>query len=189
MMKKKLLLLVPVLLLGFLAACQSAPEITENTIIIQRNGTVIGALRESFDRDYYNPEELKDFVREKVGNYNARQGREDAVKLDFILVENQMASMNLIYAGYEDYAQFNGETLFVGSVTQALEAGHEISGDFGNRDKVVVLSEQVNVVVPGRIRSVSSEDVTVVSRNTAEIRFSGDGSEASATPLVYIIYR
>lgn len=194
-MKKKaiiLVLVVFVLLAGaaagiFFWRSSTSFEPTESAIYVKKNGKIIEAGIEDFDVSVYNATELETFVNKEVRNYNAKMSG-DRIKVKEIFVENNIATMYLVYESYEDYQSFHGETLFVGSLTEALDAGYLEGIDFysvykggigvevtlediqlSNDDfKVVVMEERVGIKVAGKVKYVS-QNLTLVDDSMVEV--------------------
>ncbi len=210
-MKKICSILLVVFMIGVLSGCaQKYPE--DSTVYIQKKGQVLEATIESFDKDYYNQEELETFIRSEIEEF---EGEEGSVKLKSFTVEESIAKLMLEFKDYKAYADFNGRELFTGTVVQAIAAGYIFDVDFvaannnnkssskadstetmaaaadyvsstevtDNDDyKVVILNENTNVVVKGKICYVSAKGVTVTANDTAKVSALDD-------EVSYIVYK
>ena len=96
---------------------------TQTAICIKKDGTVVEAGIEEFDSTIYDQLELDTFIRGEVADYNTTVGAEK-IKVQQITVENNVATMYLEYSSPQDYAAFHGETFFVGTMQEAIEAGY-----------------------------------------------------------------
>lgn len=198
--------LVCLLMTGLFAGCGKSLEADRDTVYIQKKGTVIGAAISDFDKDYYDEEELKTFVDEKVQQYQDAHGK-NSVKIDDFSVEEGVAKLYIKYGSYEDYQEFNDVTLFSGTVPQALAAGYKFDAEFteikdgkagGNVDnktvvdtdyKVVILSEKVDVKVDGTIQYMSSEYTTLKDKDTVSIQLPEEVEDGEELSLVYVVYK
>lgn len=198
--------LVCLLMTGLFSACGKSLEADRDTVYVQKKGAVIGAAISDFDKDYYDEEELKAFVEEKVQNYQEEHGKK-SVKIDEFFVEEGVAKLYMKYAGCEEYQDFNDVTLFSGTVPQALAAGFDFNTGFtevkdgkaaGNVEnktvvdtdyKVVILSEKVDVKVDGTIQYMSSDYTTVKAKDTVSIQLPEEVEDGEELSLVYIVYK
>lgn len=127
-MKKICSICLVVLVLGMISGCATKYPETD-TVYIQKNGTVQEATVESFDKEYYKEEELKEFITAEIEEYEGTYEK-GSVKLKDFLVEEGMAKLMMNYDGYQSYMDFNGRELFAGTIVQAIAAGYSFSGDF-----------------------------------------------------------
>ena len=174
-----------------------------------RSGTVIGADIEDFNEDYYDEEELKNYITESVDNYVASNGDGSVELKSFQTVSSDengiTAQLYLNYTSYIDYALFNDITFFAGSVQQAQAEGYEfdqkfqsvedgsLTGEAGADDflsdeelKVVIIGEETNVKIDGTILYLSSGNAEPAGRDEAQVHY--DIEDPQAQP-VYIIYK
>ncbi len=193
------------LLAGMLAGCGKPLEVERDTVYIQKKGTVVGAAISNLDKDYYDEDELKQYVDSKVGDYQKGHG-EDSMEVDRFLVEEGVAKLYIKYASCKDYQDFNEVTLFSGTIPQALVEGFDFNAEFkeikegklaGDVDKkaimdmdakVVVLSEKVDVKVDGTVRYVSSDNAKVSGKDTVSLQLPEDAEDGEDPSLVYVVY-
>ncbi len=207
-MKKNLgRILVVAFGLTILTGCIGGLKVENNTVYVQKNGKITGASVESFDKDYYNAEELEAFVEERVSDYTTEYG-EKTVKINKFSVEEGIARLNIKYAGYEDYARFNGVEIFAGTIPQAMAAGYDFKDTFlevedgvlaGEVDaeevledsdcRVVILNEKVNVKVDGEIQYTSADYTSLAAEDTVAIVLPEDAMDGEELALTYIIYK
>lgn len=200
-----LVCLACLLLAGMLAGCGKPLEVERDTVYVQKKGTVVGAAVSELDKDYYDEEELKQYVESRVAEYQKEHG-EKSVEIDRFSVEEGIAKLYIKYAGCEDYGAFNEVTLFSGTIPQALVEGFDFDADFkeikdgklaGDVEssaimdmdaKVVVLSEKVDVKVDGKVRYVSSDYAAVSGEDTVSLQVPEDAEDGSESSLVYVVY-
>ncbi len=206
-MKRNITLcLMTVLMAAALAGCGANLDVDKNTVYVQKKGGIIEATVEPFDKDYYRQEELEAYVNERVERYVADHD-EESVEVDKFEVENGVATLHIKYAGYEDYAGFNGVKMFVGTVPQALAAGYDFDLDFlavedgvlGEKAdaktvtdsdyKVVILSTKSDVKVDGTVQYVSEKYTSMAAKDTVSITLPEDAMDGEELALTYIIYK
>ncbi len=204
--KKRAARLAGLLLFAFLAGCGKPLEADCNTVYIQKDGEVVSLAVEKLDKDYYDEEELKSYVEEKISAYQAENG-EDTVEIDEFSVEDGTAKLRIDYDGYESYQKVNGVTLFSGTIPQALAEGYDFDAEFTEikdgaaagtvdkksivemDDKVVILSEKVDVKVDGEVLYMSSEYTALKDEDTVSIQLPEDAEDGESQSLAYIIYQ
>ncbi|MCI8300555.1 MAG: hypothetical protein HFI69_09420 [Lachnospiraceae bacterium] len=198
--------LVCVLMTGLFSACGKSLEADRDTVYVQKRGAIISAAIADFDKDYYDEEELKSFVEERVEAYQEEHGK-NSVKIDEFSVEERVAKLYMKYDGYENYQDFNEVKLFTGTVPQALAAGFDFDAEFTKVEdgkpagsientevvdtdyKVVILSEKVDVKVDGAIQYMSSEYTSVKAKDTVSIEIPEEAGDVGELSLVYIVYK
>ena len=177
----------------------------KSTLTIREDGTVICEEVTTFDADYYDTSELRDYAREQVDAYN-EENENGRVTLQRVAVKDGKAYMRIAYASAEDYQKFTGYELFVGNIAQAQEAGYTFQDSFvsvadGEKSdsaaaedivadtgqKVLILRENITVKLDGDIRYLSDESTTLEGADTVSIT-QVDGNE-DATSLTYVIYQ
>ncbi len=180
-----------------------AKDANRDTVFIDKKGNISEFICSDFTADYYDEDELKDFINEKVDAYTDLYGQE-TVEVEKYGVENGVAKLTLKYYDPTDYAEFNGVTFFSGSVVEAQADGYKFSGDFvsveegvtgvaasgseistNEKLKCVIIGQETDVNVAGEIVYVSVGSVEVISKSEAHVTYDS----LSADPQVgYIIY-
>ncbi|MBD5466055.1 MAG: hypothetical protein HDR22_09635 [Lachnospiraceae bacterium] len=195
---KRILLFSMVFAAMLLSGCSNTGNIEQNTIVIKKDGAVLGAIIEDFGDSKYVSEELKAMLEEEIAAYNAQAGEDKVVLETYEITEDKKVKIYLEYASVADYAGFNEQTLFAGTVSEAYEAGYEfvdmenVTGEgasMGKSDvlekgamKMVIFQEPVHVRVNGKISYVSS-GVTVEGKKEA-----ATNDEEDIIDLFYLIY-
>lgn len=198
--------LVCLVMAGLITGCGKSLEANRDTVYVQKKGTVVSAAIADLDKDYYDEEELKSYIDERVEKYQEEHGK-DSVKVDDFSVEEGTAKLFIKYAGCEEYEDFNEVTLFSGTIPQALAEGYDFNAEFtavedgkaaGSADtktivdldaKVIVLSEKVDVKVDGTVQYVSSQYTTMKEKDTVSIQLPEEVEDGEESSLVYIIYQ
>lgn len=197
--------LVILVLAGLLTGCGKSLEADRDTVYIQKKGNVVSAAIADFDKDYYDEEELKNYIDERVAEYQEEHGK-DSVSVDEFSVEDGVARLFIKYNSCEEYQDFNEVTLFSGTIPQALAEGYNFEEEFteiedgeaaGSTDretiadldaKVIILSEKVDVKVDGTIQYVSSRYTTIKAKDTVSIQLPEEAEDGEESALVYVIY-
>ena len=125
-MRKTLTLIFMIVCLTVaLVGCGGDPEVTETTIEVKKNGSVVHTLVEEFSEEYYDLEELMSVIQESCDAYNDSAGRK-AVSVGDVEVTDGVLTAVMTYASVSDYASFNGQALFAGSIRDAYNAGYTL---------------------------------------------------------------
>lgn len=194
-MKKQICFCLLMCGLLFLTGCGSAfPD--ETTISVDKKGRITSTIVEEFGKSYYNSEDLQAEIEEEIAVYNEKFAT-DHVTLKKFEVKDAVAKLKREYGESAYYADFTGNTLYVGTLQEAEEAGYDLSGEYMGADgsltdadtlesahehaKVLILEEAVQAEVPGTILAVSpSDNVTITGKKTAAVQNA---------ELSYIIYQ
>lgn len=109
-----------------MSACSLGGNTAQTKISISKDGRVSVSIVESFDKTYYDKDELQQQILTEVAGYNRAAGNGN-VAVEKIEVEDGMATVVMTYAKAADYAAFNNSVFFVGSAKEAQEAGYELN--------------------------------------------------------------
>lgn len=170
-------------------------------IAIGKDGKITGTLVDVLDQSYYDSEELKHMIETEIADTNSKQGA-DAVTLDSYDCDTSgKVKVKLVFADNEAYQAFNNTTFFSGTSVEANEL-YGLKGNFLNvqdgkittedavvseDSKVVVVSENVNVTVPGKIVAIT-DNVELTGKKTASANVEKE-DESSEEELAYIVYK
>ena len=180
-----------------LAGCASNGEdYDETTLTVGKKGKITESIVESFGRDYYDIDELKEEFTRSVSEYNDSIGGEE-IKLGNIELKDSNVYVDLVFNGPSDYERFVGEQLFVGSINDAYDEGFTMdvtlkgieNGDkigkvqiMGMKDKsIIILSEHVRVKTFRDIAYVSA-NIDLIGPREARVLSESDG-------LAYLILK
>lgn len=200
-MKKVSQLIMMLLVVMSMSGCAMNSAMEEgNSISIAKNGTIVGTLTNVLDQSYYDPEELKSMIISEITEVNKEYG-ETAVELsDFQCDSERNVKVKIKYENSQAYEAFNGGTFFSGASVVA----HEVYGLDGNflsvsdgkltteeamvaeDSNIVVLSENVNVSVPGKIVAIT-DNVEITGKKTAAVNIQP--GEKETEELAYIVYK
>lgn len=183
------------------SGCSTKTDIsgfTENTLAVNKDGSVTELATESFGEEYYSLEELEAYVSAQVEAYNlehpsgSEKEEDAAIIIDEVRVEDGAARVVLTYDTAGDYADFNYTRFELAAATDipADAAGLDFSDAQGGRAgslsaiegledyKAVIAEAAHNIAVPGKIAYVGG-NVTVSGQSLAQ----SDGT------LSVILYR
>lgn len=189
-----------------MAACGMKLDVQENTIALQRNGKILEAAVETFDQSYYKEDELNSYIQNAVDDYTAEHGKK-SVSVTESKVEEKKAYLTLQYENAETFQDFSGIECFSGSIVEAQSAGYDFEQDFypvtdGKADKktvrgsslledddlkVLIVKENSDLIVPGKIAYVSTEGTEVTSEKQVNVTQKQQDTDESV--LVYVLYR
>lgn len=153
-----------------------------SVLFILEDGKVVSNDVIAFDTNKYSQTELGQFIEETIDTYNDENGKNSVVQKE-LTIENNVASLILTYADVKTYADFSGTELFVGSISEAVQAGYKFDGKFasiiddkavecsidkffGQKElKVAVIKANTKVSVDGEIMYLSAENVSAFGEN------------------------
>ncbi len=172
-MKRTYGIFLVMLILLMLSGCSTSYPDTD-TVYIQKNGTVREATVESFEKEYYSEEELKEFITAEIEAYE-KEHEDGGVKMKSFEIEEGMAKLMMEYDSCENYEDFNGRELFAGTMVQTIAAGYSFDTDFLEVDDGEIVGESLDTEQAGETTGTvsvsevtSNEDykVVVINENT-----------------------
>ena len=202
---KKYIALLAGGLLFLLSGCGSAAD--QSTVSIDNKGRVTAETVETFDKYYYDFEELEETVSQAVSEYNSQQD-EEKIKIKTCKEDSKKAQVRvtLQYDSCKDYQDFNQRQLYRGTVAEASKTydldiafldrkGEEadvktIQADYSQAG-IIILQEPVAVTVPEDILYVS-DNVKILGDRKAQVTNDGnqdnENADTSIYEYAYIIY-
>lgn len=175
-----------------------------STLTLKSNGKVVFEELTSFEEDYYSKRELKRYIKDTIREYN--QTSDGSVRFKKLKVKKERAYAKYVFSDYETYGEFTGQTIFSGTVAEAMGSDYDFLDIFAkvedkaktkeasleqvtkhNDYKVLIVRGNMNVRVPGEIIYVSDSCTEVVDDNQITIA-QADGND-DATVITYIIYK
>lgn len=208
--KKKTRVLMLMLLLSTLLFAGCSKEtvyvpVTENTIELTEDGRLIGYIVEPFEKEYYDIKELETMVRSEIDEYNAvkqelstEAGRVPILVEKVIMAEDgsKKAVVALNFQNAAVYADYMGKEIFLGTVSEAMDAGYEVDNKLtevksgaaftgeqvqkSKDKKILILEDAVSVRATGKVQYLSAN-----AKKTAE----GFVDCTADEELKYIIYK
>lgn len=189
--KKEALFLALVLgCAAVLAGCESKQaEFTKSGIEVFEDDTINAMIIENFTADYYQMEELTQFVAEDVASYNTEMGS-TAVTVGESSMENGTIRLNLTFQNFDAYNGYMPEEVFIGNLQGAYDRGYDFERtlntagkdgqviaredlmNMGN-SKVVVVTGDICVRCPSKILYYST-GMTLLDSNTVSADTEGN---------------
>lgn len=179
--KRKLLLSFSCLFLFFCAGCGSNFDTT--TLVFEKNGDIKQYVVEDFDTAVYSIDELNDFNNKQVNELNSKKG-EVVVIIDKSEVVNNKTNIVMTYKENSSYYDLNSKVIYYGTANGAKNAGYGLSNKVKSienemtltvdewsdmtDEKVIIVSEYVNIKTPSKILYVS-DGVTINDSDEATI--------------------
>lgn len=180
------MILFTIIMISFLAfsGCKkeeifiNTDDITTNTMLVKRDGSIYATIVEDFDKSYYNLTELNEFVAKEVDEYNQRIGSEE-VTIEGLELKNNKVILIIKYSKMAHYSAFNDmPAAYFSASTEnvALELPDEyVSAKKDTvvdkakamkkgKNKVLVLYEPYEIIVEGNIKFYSN-NVTLLEEN------------------------
>lgn len=174
-MKKRVLLLTLICAVFLAVGCNKKTEekdislsinkVKVNSLLIRKDGSIQSSAIETFQKEYYNKEELQQFIEKKIGYYNAKYG-EDSVTLHSLEEKDENAILVLNYKSMEDYERLYGIETKHYTMEEAIAADVipdtmkivDKDGQASKQEveenqncKVVIVNEELDVIVNGTI--------------------------------------
>lgn len=149
-------------------------------LYIQKDGSVLYGVKEKFDKDYYNKNDLEEKIEKEVDDYNnsGKESISDAIKIDDFEAKDDMAVLVLNINGLYDFNRyqkdFNGmekDEFYIGDIGENKDC--EITGAFITpedsntvitadiienleNEKIVIVNEQMQIEIEGNVKYISS---------------------------------
>lgn len=156
-----------------LTGCSSSDDdFEETTLIVEKRGRVIEKIVEPFGKDYYDINELKSEFEKSVADYNASIGG-DEIELNKIELKDSKVYVNIEFNGPSDYQSFIGESLFVGTVSDAYDNGYTMDvvlkgvkdGDKIEKVQIMGMNDRTIIILSEHVRIKTFRDIAYVSAN------------------------
>ncbi len=164
-----------------------------NTVYVKKDGSVMEAIIEDFSESYYDSTELESLINDSIDEYN---GDTQRVKLDKFNVKDNTAKLITEYETANDYAEFNEEDFFVGTISEAMKAGYDFDQEFTNlEDEIAIGSETIQsltqykvIIFEGKSEIKTDSKIAYISDNAELINEKTAKLKEEAEGLAYIVY-
>ncbi len=156
--------------------------IDRSTVGVGEEDHIIQVMVEDFDQDYYDESELENMIRSAASYLITEKGRE-AVSLQSLERGDGKVTVRLQYDTPEDFALFNQETFFYGTISEAQQQGLTVPlnlyapdgtqitaselADMGERH-VILTSDKSDLALPGKA-AYYSRGIQVTDGKTADL--------------------
>lgn len=151
-MRRLSLTLLMLSMLFAMTGCGRKQADAEAGLTITKEGRITSVLAGSFEKEYYDVEELREMIQLEVAQYNQKAGRQ-GIELQSLELNGENCVAVLNYQSAEDYASYNEVPFFVGTVKEAVDAGVDLS---------VTLTAAGKDVAIGRAEIEAMEDYYLV---------------------------
>lgn len=194
--------------ISLLTGCGTSVESNSPMLYIDSKGQVteidVMEMEGSYDED-----ELRGYVEDSIASYTEEYGK-NAIKLEELEVDGQIAKIKLKYKTTQDYTRFNYDRieLYQGKVKDILR-GDDYNASFQKVEKgrvvgtatkdevhqneelqVVVIRANMDVKIEGEICYVSAQNVKLTGTDTVSVREDESGADSYRTEVyTYIIYQ
>ena len=114
-----------------LSGCGKAaklPDVVVNTsLVVEKDGKVTSYLVNTFDKDFYSLDGLRQMVTNEAEEFNAahKEAEESPMEVRTVQTLEDGATVQVVqeFADTDSYAEYNGQDLFYGSRAEALAEG------------------------------------------------------------------
>ena len=207
-MKRIMAMLMSVVLTLGLTACGHTVgdvdlELGQSAIYRQKDGMVSYAVSESFDKDYYDKDELKKEIEAEIKAYNASSDAsvDDAITLDSFSVSKKVATLSLDFTTTYDLLNYmlndnrvEKDKFYIGTIDSNDDC--KISGNFvepGKKDKIkaktIKSMTDSNILIVDEQYKVQVEGNVLYTSDNCKIDDDGIVTTAkSDDELSYIVY-
>lgn len=207
-MKRIMAMLMSVVLtLGLTACGHTVGDVDlksgQSAIYIQKDGMVSYAVSESFDKDYYDKDELKKEIEAEIKAYNASSDAsvDDAITLDSFSVSKKVATLSLDFTTTYDLLNYmlndnrvEKDKFYIGIIDSNDDC--KISGNFvepGKKDKIkaktIKSMTDSNILIVDEQYKVQVEGNVLYTSDNCKIDDDGIVTTAkSDDELSYIVY-
>lgn len=184
-MRKFLLYATLAICLAVSAGCKkkdmviTADDVDHNTVLVKNDGSVQAATVETFDKNYYNLDELKGFITRQINKYNQVNGQ-DSIILDSLILKDGNAVLVLNYTNIEHYDNFNEVKNAFITTADAKKSNTNLpdvyvsakDGAYASPDtalkndkyRILVLNEKTDVLVDGTVKFFANGKLTGKSK-------------------------
>lgn len=164
-MKKFIVLGILMILSACMVGCGSVltkEEELVTSVSIQKDGTLKGVIVEEFNESYYDAEALTEMIQEAIADYTKQNITAQITLESCELVENDTKVKVVInYDSAQSYTDFNSETIFVGTIQEAYEAGY----DMNLKLYAVSQEEQSEPLTKQEILNMGTEHIVIMEEN------------------------
>lgn len=127
-----------------------------NNLTVNKDGSIIQRIRESFDLDYYSADELKNMIIEEAASYNSKH-TSGAVLANKIETAEGKADIELKYATVKDYSLFDEMLMYAGTIGAAETEGFSLG---------VILSDvnaPASTIAESDIKALSGNNILITN--------------------------
>lgn len=172
-------------------AAKVPEEVTEDSLVISKEGKMTEYLVSDFAEDYYSIDELQEMAKEEADSVlSGAVSFEEAV-----LLEDGKARVVFQYDSVDAYNSFQENTLFLGTLAEASTEGYDArglisvkNGESISEEKLEKYQEKMLVVTDAKANIYCPSKVLYLSEGAA-IAEDGGVKPSEAEELVYILIK
>lgn len=192
---------VCILLAALLSGCGQVgmPEdVQKPTLAVKDVGQVTACLVGKFDKSYYDLDELEEMAKAEAAAYGGTLGEKAPVRVDGVKAYDDGSDrvvVTYIFDSPESYQGFTGESLFYGTVSEAVAKGYSmVTLQSIEEENVLTAAEllldgQRHLIVTAVAADIYCPDkVTHISQG-AVLNQDGSVDTTRAEGLVYILLK
>lgn len=171
-----------------------AGQVKEATLLVKQDGTVQSAIVENFDKDYYNKDELKNFMEEQIQDFNGKNGADSVVlkendvkdgKAVAIFNYKDMDSYIGFYKYYAPYAKVGGLACSVKEAdSQNLLEERFTDTEGGSVSREDILSKEDASVIAVEGQTLVQTEKAIVCASGAEIEDANTAKVSGSAVIV-----
>lgn len=182
-------LIIAVSLIALLTGCSETADFSKSGVEVSEDQTITAVIMEDFSADYYQMEELIQFVNEDIQSYNTEVGS-NVVSIGDYSLDNGTITLQLAFTNYDAYNGYMPEEVFVGNLQGAYDRGYNfdrtlyVAGKDGDtivkedllnmgNAKVVVITGDLCVRCPSKILYYST-GMTLLDNQTVSADTAGN---------------
>lgn len=170
-----------------------------SNISISSKGVVTQKIRESFTENYYDISELNNMILDEISAFNV-ENHDGDIKATRVELTPDKAStdVELVYVNGKAFSDYNGYKLFVGSGSEALDAGFSLdvvlssikdatetigSADLNSSKNHILITDAMDTVyLPGKVKYISDNACVLEGQKAVKKKNEAEG-------LMYIVYK
>ncbi len=181
----KIILIPAVLLTTMLIGCYGGnDDLNETTILISGKGEITHHIVETFDKSYYNEDELRSQINDQIEEYCKSKNDDKLVKLKELKILDGKATAELIFKNFSDYAAFNEVDFFYGTIEEAMAGGYTTDVTLKSADsdetidkyefeslkdkKIIVTGEPILIRTPDKI-AYTTANIDVIDKDICKM--------------------
>lgn len=197
-MKKSVICFICMILMLIIIGCgKETVTFAEPTLEVSKKGEFSQTIVENFDKEYYDIEELKNYINSEIKDCNNILGERGNVSLKDLHLEDGKIFATLVFDTMDSIETFNGGSYYYGSVNDAYDSGYSldvnlksvIDGSIIGKNEIMDMKKKHILIVPdsGIIKTYYkilyvSAAVETIDDKTVRVSSDSDG-------LAYIVMK
>lgn len=126
-MKKTIINILTISLCAIcITGCGLNKDDAKSNILINDSSSITERIREPFEANYYNIDELKTAITDEVNSFNASNGANIKIEKVTMAEKEAVTDVELSYGNSKEFSSFNNEILFVGTPIEAQSSGYDL---------------------------------------------------------------